>query len=1023
MRYALTIFLSAFLLFQVQPLIGKYILPWFGGTPAVWNACMLFFQVLLLGGYAYAHVVATRVRRVQQPWVHLTFLLVSAALLWFFPPGPDWKPAGGDFPIWRILALLGLTVGMPYFLLATTGPLLQDWFAFREPEKSPYWLYALSNGGSLLALLSYPFLVEPQLSLYWQTRMWAGGHLLFVFLAGWCAFDLRKAAAHKYDEEPSDDPPPTPKKSKPVPEKLNFGVKLPKEKDPNVPPAGIDRLLWCLLAACGSLMLLATTNQMVLDVAAVPFLWVVPLALYLLTFILCFQDDTWYHRGILSLTLMVALAVGSTLLNRGVDVKLWMQIAGYCFVLFTCCMCVHGEMVALKPHPKYLTSFYMLISLGGALGGIFITFAAPVLFPGGFWEFHFGLIATAALACLAISRDPDTLFNRVQPVVMWTFMGGVILLFGGVLGYAAYLDLDLDRTIDFGRNSYGVLFVKEQDDIFNLSSVAINPEGTVVATGNQDPTIKLWSSASGQLTKLIQTPHEIYAVTFSPDGRWVAGGGEDYTVRLYDAETGEAGRMVQTAHVIRSLAFSPDGKQLAVGEKAVQGEGDEQVVTGLVQVFNAETGELLWEKKEGASVTGICYSADSRLLATAGSTVKIRNATSGENVRILDHRSPYGVALSSDAARLISCGGEGIRIWDVESGELLSKVEAESEEHTVRCVAISPDDKFFAAGGSDDVLRIYETATAEVVHDNLLHIGEVNAVAFSRDGEWIVSGAETGSTWDASAGKELATFGYLRYKSLTHGRIMHGQQYQDSAVQQLPTSYYGHTSALGLAIDHHPARWSEQGGLVIGVIGLGTGTTATLARKGDEVRFYEINPLVVKFSREHFTYLKDAERRVKKLDVILGDARISLEQERDRKNRPKFDVLAVDAFSSDAIPVHLLTRECFDLYFDRIKPDGVLAVHISNRYLNLAPVVGGLTDWLSADRRRKFTAVRIFSSDEEEFGTSDASWVLVTRNQELLAHPEIQAADAAVLNAPEQPLWTDDYTNLFEVMRGGWFDE
>ena len=197
-RYALTIFLSAFLLFQVQPLVGKYILPWFGGTPSVWTTCMLMFQVLLLFGYAYAHGLAAWLRPRQQAIVHLIVLAVSLACL---PITPDasWKPTGSEAPTWRILALLATTIGLPYFALSSTTPLVQSWFSRAAPGRSPYRLYALSNAGSLLALLSYPFVVEPAWSLATQAWAWSLAYLGFVALCGWCASSLmaRRASRRK----------------------------------------------------------------------------------------------------------------------------------------------------------------------------------------------------------------------------------------------------------------------------------------------------------------------------------------------------------------------------------------------------------------------------------------------------------------------------------------------------------------------------------------------------------------------------------------------------------------------------------------------------------------------------------------------------------------------------------------------------------------------------------------------------------------------------------------------------------
>ena len=261
--FALTIFTGAFLLFQVQPLIGKFILPWFGGSPGVWTTCMLFFQVLLLGGYAYAHALSRHCRPRTQVVVHLTLLLAALLTL---PISPDdaWKPTGAGNPTWHILALLAATLGLPYLVLAATGPLMQEWFRRTAPDASPWRLYALSNVGSLLALVSYPFFVETSFSRQAQAVGWSWGLVLYAAgcaACAWRVFQLR--------------PDPVAASTAAVPE-------APR------PGAGV-RLLWLALPACASVLLLAVTNKMCQDVAVIPFLWVVPLGLYLLTFIISFD--------------------------------------------------------------------------------------------------------------------------------------------------------------------------------------------------------------------------------------------------------------------------------------------------------------------------------------------------------------------------------------------------------------------------------------------------------------------------------------------------------------------------------------------------------------------------------------------------------------------------------------------------------------------------------------------------------------------------------------------------------------
>ena len=308
LRFPLTIFVSAFLLFQVQPIVGRYVLPWFGGGPAVWSACLLFFQAALLIGYAYAHWVGSRAPRAQAA-IHIGLL---AASLFFLPisPGPAWKPVSPGEPVERILLLLAATVGPSYVLLASTGPLLQRWFSVTRPGRSPYRLYALSNIGSFLALLSYPVVIEPVLRLHTQALIWSGMYVAFAAVCGWCAwqFGLVQQAATSEPAAAEDAPGPT----------------------------RLTVLFWTLLAACGSTLLMATTNQLCQEIAVIPFLWVVPLSIYLLTFVLCFEGERWYQRTVFAVAGGVLGAGACALMVFGlVKVRLWL----ICRLILWRCSC------------------------------------------------------------------------------------------------------------------------------------------------------------------------------------------------------------------------------------------------------------------------------------------------------------------------------------------------------------------------------------------------------------------------------------------------------------------------------------------------------------------------------------------------------------------------------------------------------------------------------------------------------------------------------------------------------------
>ena len=393
--YALTIFTGAFLLFQLQPLIGKYILPWFGGGPGVWTTCMLFFQVLLLGGYAYAYLTSRWLKPRKQVVVHLILLAAALALL-PITPSDAWKPHGAGNPTLQILTLLAVCLGLPYFVLSATGPLIQQWFSRAKPGVSPYRLYALSNLGSLLALVSYPFFFETHFTRKIQAGLWAWGLVVYVVCCGFCAVRLWKSEASGL-------------KSKVQSPRSNVQSQESEGGDTPAPatysrPSTLNRLLWLLLPACASVLLLATTNKLCQDVAVIPFLWVLPLALYLLTFIICFDSPRWYVRFPFTLALIAALGGLCWALSNGSDLVLSKQVALYCGGLFICCMVCHGELYRLKPDPRRLTEFYLMIAAGGALGGLFVAVAAPLVFTD-YFELHWGLFLCGLLFLVVCATD------------------------------------------------------------------------------------------------------------------------------------------------------------------------------------------------------------------------------------------------------------------------------------------------------------------------------------------------------------------------------------------------------------------------------------------------------------------------------------------------------------------------------------------------------------------------------------------------------------------------------------------
>jgi len=671
--FALTIFSSAFLLFLVQPIIAKEILPWFGGSAAVWTTCLVFFQSALLAGYAYADVVARRMPATRQALLHAA-LLVASLLALPIVPGTLWKPIGTENPAALILGLLAATLGLPYFLLSTTSPLLQAWFARDHPGRNPYRLFALSNLASLLALLAYPFAIEPHIPTRTQAHLWSAGYALFVALCAATAWryartqDGRVASAYAQDDANANAP----------------------------RPRRARQLLWCALAATGSVLLLSVTSHVTQNIAAVPLLWVVPLTIYLTTFILCFESSRLYPREALLPVAAAALGVMAwCLADPRLTHELALQLAVFCGGLFVVCMFCHGELARLKPAPRYLTRFYLMVSLGGAIGAALVGIVAPLVLPARF-ELALGLVAAAGLLTWQVRADP-----RVFGLL--AMVAGVATIACGIWRIVDFYD----TTIVTARNFYGVLRVQE------------------------------------------------------------SGGG------------------------------------------------------------------------------------------------------------------------------------------------------------------------------------------------------------------------------DAS-----------RHRTLVSGTIMHGLQYSASQFRRKPTSYYTTTSGIGRLLEALHPRMEP---LRVGVIGLGAGTLAAYGTPGDLYRFYDINPQVITIAKRDFSYLADSEARI---ETPLGDARLTLE----REPAADLDILAVDAFSSDAIPVHLITSEALALYARHLRPGGVVAFHVTNRFLDLVPVVAGIA------RDNGMQAVWIHDEGEDALANR-SDWVLVSNDRALLANPRIADAATAIESHPGWRVWTDDFNNLFEVLR------
>ena len=439
--FAATVFTSAFLLFLVQPIIAKQILPWFGGNASVWTVCMVFFQLVLLGGYAYADSLSRRLAPRGQAIVHTLLLMASLAFLPILA-AESWKPGPDTEPSLRILLLLAWTIGLPYFLLSTTGPLVQAWFARGYPSATVYRLFALSNLASLVALIAYPPLIEPAISLQAQSYAWSAVYAVFALLCGLSAW---KAARHPAATR-------------------NIGSNEKTEEKEDSNPHATDYLLWLTLSALGSLMLLAVTSHITQNVASVPFIWIVPLVLYLLSFILVFDvgggraRSGWYARiwGLPMLFVLLAAMSYALYENLGV-MKIRYTIALYCAGLFAACMFCHGELAALRPAPRYLTRFYLMVSIGGAAGGLFVGLVAPRVFHI-FLELPIALVACGALAALLTWRTARNASGKLLYAVPAFALALTAVVAWHVFEYVAYIN---SNALLMTRNFYGTLRVKQ----------------------------------------------------------------------------------------------------------------------------------------------------------------------------------------------------------------------------------------------------------------------------------------------------------------------------------------------------------------------------------------------------------------------------------------------------------------------------------------------------------------------------------------------------------------------------------
>ena len=458
-------------------MIARFILPWFGGTAAVWTTCMMFFQAALLLGYLYAHLLRQCFSPRRAWLVHVMALLIAVLLTSVVPP-ENLKPSGGENPTLAIIRLLAVTIGFPFFVLSSTGPLIQAWQAISHKGQSPFRLYALSNLGSMLALLTYPFLFERFFPMARQAKLWTIAFFLFAICCCWCGWQTVKLKSWLQEESFEN---------------------LDKSSSKLTAPGIARRLLWFVLAMAASIILLSTTNLMCQEVASIPFLWILPLSLYLLSFIICFDRPALYRRRIFLPLLVVGTIVAIGLVHAGVHVGLLLQISGLAAVCFAASMTCHGELERLKPSADHLTGFYLWIAFGGAVGGFFVAVVAPVIFTG-FLEFHVGLIICLLVALGAviwpapksgtesgaISGGRINFANRISFANFSMSMGIIVALSCVVVSLKHFLKPSYTSDLVFrGRNEYGLVSVVDEGPYRTIINGRIEHGGQSVELGRE----------------------------------------------------------------------------------------------------------------------------------------------------------------------------------------------------------------------------------------------------------------------------------------------------------------------------------------------------------------------------------------------------------------------------------------------------------------------------------------------------------------------------------------------------------
>jgi hypothetical protein len=917
--FAVTLFVSASLLFMVQPMVGKMVLPLLGGSPAVWNACMVFFQALLLLGYLYAHWVTTKFRTRKQWAIHtavlgapIAVMAVAALLSGRHTPiaiAESFAPTGESSSILYVLAsvmaLLTVAIGIPFFVSSTSAPLIQKWFAEtgHPSARDPYFLYAASNAGSLIALLGYPLVIEPNLSVVGQTWLWAVG---FVVLAGFVVVCGNAAA------NPVAVPPPPAKlpATKGKPGESTAGAEAGAGKGAaEPPPSGLRKAKWVVLAFVPSSLMLGVTFHMTTDIASIPLLWVGPLALYLVTFIIAFSTilPPWFRLVVGNLSPVMILLLVFVIISGAVGRQVGLELLLHLLAFFAAALMCHYELARDRPGTEYLTGYFLLMSLGGVLGGLFNALIAPLIFPQDY-EYKIALV----LACFLVPRlsaspkkdDPTTpLAPRPfrESAVTFAITAAVFL----IVGVVGYLTLGLASSVELW---YLVSLL-----------VAWALVGVWAAVPQRlDPTRRIVGAPPSTFTRLA-------ARSRATD--WAA---------VLDAA------LPFTVGVAFQLLF-----WLSQVEEFQRG------CQSLANTLKLETSTILLVVVYAVPVMVCFFFVDRPIRFGLSVAVILAMSAYRDRDRDLVHseRSFFGILkverqISPQYPFLLDENGRPVR----------------------------DDDGIRKGAGRIEYLRL--------VHGTTLHGTQIRRLENNVFDYFQQLLPPTPSPLDA-----IAATGAI----------------QKFNAPEEPLTYYHRTGPVGAMFrELRQRKGGADAKADVAMVGLGTGSVSCYALPGQKLTFYEIDPAVRNLVEPptHFTYVDDAKKRGATIDFRMGDARLKLNEDVDAR----YTLLLVDAFSSDSIPVHLLTLEAVQLYFNRMPEDGILALHISNKFVKLEPVVARIAEDLGV-------AARVWNDDGERGpGKTASSWVVLARKEEYLG--------GLARSQPEQVAqFIDDRAPLLEVYR------